>query len=170
MRNKIITAMLVFFMFSNLGLLYMYNQEKNKAEQRLYNLYSAFEPGIFNYYAHLVNAKEGRGEEHLLMAYADLHSTSKASLPLMAALGLPYEDVQKIVDFYSNTIKEWLLTDTVPTDEDYDNMISDLTFIKDTFTKYDGERLKDHYIIHWSTDELSENIDGLVRQLILYEE
>lgn len=144
--------------------MYLYNQKENEAEHRLNNLYFSFEYGISKYYAYLMNAKEGRGNENLLWAYADLHMTSKTYLPLVAALGLPNEG-REIFDFYRNKVEEWIINDYVPSDDEYDNLINDLSLIHATFTRWDS----DSTLIDWSEEELKKNISDLIKQLTLYE-
>ncbi|RXJ04466.1 hypothetical protein DS745_03520 [Anaerobacillus alkaliphilus] len=146
----------------------MYNQKESVAEHRLNNLYASFEFGLGTYYANLTNAKEGRGKEHLLLMYADLHSTSVSNLPLMAALGLPHEEVKDILDFYKSRTKEWLLTDIVLSDEEYNTMISDLALIRNTLTRYEGEWFKERPLTDWTTEEYHNNIHELVKKLNLY--
>ncbi|QOY38139.1 hypothetical protein AWH56_011725 [Anaerobacillus isosaccharinicus] len=123
MKNKLIVVILSLSLLFNAALFYMFIQKSSESEHRLNVLYMAYEEGLYPN-THLINAMNGFGKEHLLNAYADLHSASRFFWYFKPQVGIRSDD--NVITFYSDLLLEWLAQDYEATEEEYKNMIDDM--------------------------------------------
>ncbi|MCT8140299.1 hypothetical protein H1D32_22930 [Anaerobacillus sp. CMMVII] len=147
----------------------MYYQKSSESEQRLYALQTAYEV-MLSSNVHLTNAMNNLGKEHLLKAYANLHSASNAFRVFKSQIGIRSDD--DVLSFYRDILMNWIVEDYEPTEDEFVTMIGDLALIYNTFSKW-GEtpgKFKERSVFDWDESEYEENVKQLKDKLILFSE